>query len=182
MTKKKPCIPNRSREVSVDVCAKDSNKPFTTLDDLVEQYKKDNMQGYHRWLGKFHDIIDCICGEVGNSVPPINRKYKKNSHQYRLSNTTIEKAFDILKSIRKDDFNSFESLYDFVRNINVNGFGILASYDFALRYGYSRGIKPQNYVYIHQGTKKGAQNLKKINLLISPRLHALSRPIPRLKN
>lgn len=130
-----------------------------SLKKVIDTYIKSDTGNLTKWLQKFDTIIDCICGDIGNTVPPENGKFKKNSHQYRIKNESIVNFCNELKDIDKRNFSSFHDLFSYVSGIQVAGIGPLAKYDFCLRYGYNRGLTPQ-VVYIHAGTAIGAKALK----------------------
>lgn len=130
-----------------------------TLDDIVAYYIKENKDIIENYLGGFSTLIDCVCGGFGNVYK--QPKYKKNSHQYRLTDKTIEDAHDALLPLWEDGkgLDTFEQLMEKVTPIDVFGFGPLGKYDFAVRYGYSRGLRPEKFVYLHQGAANGAKIL-----------------------
>lgn len=59
---------------------------------------------------------------------------------------------------------SFDEVYQIVSNIQVPGFGELSNYDAAIRISSYLGFKPDN-VYLHAGTRTGAQFLEERGLL-----------------
>ena len=144
-------------------CGRDSVDGKLSLKKIVDAYIKSDSGNLKNWLQQFDSIIDCICGDVVNTIPPKNGKFKKNSHQYRLKNKSIIEFNNVLEDpkegIAKKTFSSFDDLFRYVNAINVEGIGALAKYDFCLRYGFSRGLTPQ-VVYVHAGTGNGARALK----------------------
>ena len=143
-------------------CGRESIHGDISLKKVVNSYIKSDAGNLTKWLQKFNSIIDCICGDIGNTEPPLlnNEKLKKNSHQYRLKKESIVNFYNALEGINKETFTSFNDLFNFVSGINVKGIGSLAKYDFCLRYGFNRGLIPQ-VVYVHAGTAIGAKALKK---------------------
>ena len=141
-----------------------ANEKVKTLAEIVDCYVKENKSDYEDYLGKFRTIIDCVCGKTGNKVG--KRKYKRNSHQYRFPEVAIEKTVAELSNLLKDkNFGNFEELMSDVDTVEVKNFGHLCRYDFALRYGYPKGVKPVEYVYLHAGAMDGAEALKSKGLL-----------------
>lgn len=64
-----------------------------------------------------------------------------------------------MKKSQEKKYKTFASLYDAVKKIGnrISGIGPLATYDFSIRYGYGKGLQPEEEVYIHAGTLTGAQ-------------------------
>ncbi|KAA1162765.1 hypothetical protein EU508_05340 [Pseudoalteromonas fuliginea] len=70
---------------------------------------------------------------------------------------------------------SFEDVYEIVKNIKVNGFGELSNYDTAIRISSYLGFKPKD-IYLHAGTKVGAEYLENKGLL--PKDSRLEAKVP----
>ena len=87
---------------------------------------------------------------------------KKHPHQRRINNDSLKKFSRSLikrkRAIIKS--RSFSLLLCILKSARKKGIGELTIYDTALRIGISKNIKP-NEVYLHAGTKKGAQILLK---------------------
>lgn len=116
-------------------------------------------------LLKFETILDCICGKIGNPIIRNGKvRYKRCRHQARLRNSTIINSYKKFETMKEELEKStdFESLIKKVGNTHIWGFGTLATYDFCVRFGYKRGIGPEKYVYLHAGTKEGANHLKRL--------------------
>lgn len=134
-------------------------------------------------LMNFESIVDCICGRIGNPIIRNGKvRHKRSRHQFRLRNTTIEDAEQILinKKAELEQSPDFESLIDKVGKINIWGFGSLATYDFCIRFGYKRGIRPEKYVYLHAGTKEGAKNLKRLIPALNKKEYSDKIPVDEL--
>lgn len=94
-------------------------------------------------------------------------------HQRRWGPAPLEDAYKRLKDAGFNDngilskqhsavkFNNFEDLYDTVESIikSIRGIGDLAIYDISVRIGNHQTPKilPSEYVYIHAGTRTGAE-------------------------
>lgn len=122
-----------------------------SLDDIVKDYKKlhyDNLEVYLEGLnGKIHN---CVFGPIKN--------YKKHPHQRRISRETLDNAVCSLEK-KKEELaaaKTFPELYAIVEGIEISGYGLLARYDFAIRYGFNKDIAPEE-VYLHSGTLEGAK-------------------------
>lgn len=144
------------------------------LQAIVEDYSKKYFDALEENLLKIScgTITDCVCGAINDKEHlPDNavEKYKKGRHQWRLTNAQINGFKDGLEKITTEtkDFHSFQELYSWVLNHRTNGFGDLRCYDFSLCYGYNKGLRPSEFVYIHAGTKEGAKALKEKGLLHS---------------
>lgn len=91
-----------------------------------------------------------------------NSKDKRYSHQCRLKKTVLEEARRVLlmnsKTIAQS--KSFDDLFSLVETKvgGITGIGELYIYDTSLRIGAKLGLLPTK-VYLHAGTRKGAQAL-----------------------
>lgn len=146
----------------------------TGLSEIVEDYKKNHFDNLEKNLSKISSgtITDCVCGALNSKeyLPDdADEKYKKGPHEWRLPNAQINGFIKALKAaqIETETFNSFDDLYSWVLKKRTNGFGHLRCYDFSLSYGYNKGLRPIEFVYIHAGTKTGAKALKDKGLLQS---------------
>ena len=143
-----------------------------------------NREQLRYYLGNCSSFIDFITGNNGNPEdyePGFDYKYSW-THQRHLKcffPNALEKVFRYLTSkcekryhkyYFKKNFSSFEELITTVRSLyplkntqtNLKGFGNLDSYDFSLRYAYSRSrnLLPKEYVYVDHGrTKDSAEML-----------------------
>lgn len=102
-----------------------------------------------------------------NDDREILEKCVKGQHQKRMTQKTLSatvtelKNNNILTRLQKGEFIDFEHLYDTVRGLirPIKGIGDLTTYDTALRLGHIYGLRPQQYVYLACGAKKGAEKL-----------------------
>lgn len=156
------------------------------LSEIVEDYYKKYFAALEEYLPKISSgtVLDCICGalNVKKYLPDeADEKYKKESHQRRLTNAQINRFKEALEKavLEKQEFHSFHELYTWVLKKRTNGFRELRCYDFSLCYGYNKGLRPSEFVYIHAGTKAGAEALKEKGLLpseITDRIEVKSFP------
>lgn len=132
-----------------------------TLEDIVRIYEKYDLRNLEALLiGLKHaNTVELICGKIPNPNPNPLPLYNRHPHQNRLPNETIEEASKKFECIGEKRYKDFEDLYESVKKIGkeISGIGPLAIYDFSIRYGYSKGLQPEEEVYIHAGTLTGAE-------------------------
>ena len=167
------CNPSKKSKTCVcEPCPEDRIKHDEnhnpTLSELIESYKvkwKGNLENH---LTNFDTITDCVCGAVGNMDAPHPAPFiRKGSHQFCMPTATINEIVPRLNNVKSKNFVDFDELYDYVEEVSkgVEDYGDLAKYDFSLRYGFKRGLKPEKYVYTHRGARAGAEALVKAGLL-----------------
>lgn len=133
---------------------------------MVDEYRRfvtdDVLDSLYRNQAQELLFTNFICGAVNTERNPANNKFRKDLHQYRLASTTIVAAREVLEKAGLDRLTSFREILERVIGLTrkageskgVRGFGVLACYDFTLRYARSRGIQPE-VVYLHAGTAEG---------------------------
>ncbi len=149
----------------------------TKLEDLVKDYltkkyedpkypDKDvsTTQEWHDiYLSSLEDMTDFICGTHNEIKAPDGPPYKFDNHQWPLRCKSRQHLVnDIAESLKNIDdlkFDDFEDLMNEVEKHKVSYFGDTAKYDFALRYGWKKGIRPERYVYVHSKPRLSAQHL-----------------------
>lgn len=124
-----------------------------SLDDVVKDYRKkhyDNLEAYLQGLNG--NICRCVSGPL--------RNHKKHPHQRRIPNEILNEGVCRLEKKKAElaAARTFPELYAIVEGIGVPGYGLLATYDFAIRYGFSNGVVPED-VYLHAGTLEGAKTV-----------------------
>lgn len=149
-----------------------------SLDDVVKDYRKkhyDNLETFLRDLKG--DICKCVYGPFD--------KYKKHPHQRRIPNKVLKKVIYQLEKNRVElaGAKTFPELYSIVDGIEVPGYGLLATYDFAIRYAFGKGIVPED-VYLHAGTLEGAKTVLAEKKKIHPgdiiTVKELQKPLQKL--
>ena len=134
-----------------------------TLEGIVRIYEKYDLRDLEAFLIglKNAKLIELVCGKIPNPNPNPLPKYKRHAHQKRLSNKAIEEASKEFEEIAKEKYETFEALYEAVKKIGnrISGIGPLTIYDFSIRYGYGKGLQPEEEVHIHASTLIGAENL-----------------------
>ncbi len=85
---------------------------------------------------------------------------KRNPHQRRLKKENLERfASNLIENIIEiQNSKTFDELLKVIENCKVKGIGVLACYDTATRIGAKLKLFPE-FIYLHAGTKKGAENL-----------------------
>lgn len=117
-------------------------------------------------------LRDQVYGDLDGKVHP---------HQRRVGSDILDEAIRVLHSAGFDSagqyfsngnptgFVDFEELYDFVEGKlgHINGIGGLTIYDIAVRIGWHQNprVLPKDYVYIHAGTKVGAEKVLGIRII-----------------
>ena len=143
-------------------CLECKHRSFARLEDMINHYIREHRVYRRREktrcrrqtsLGQAIEIAAMSVTECGDRHP----------HQHRISKRVLMKARREIVSKKKslaaaDDFEKLhETVCDATRDIS--GIGPLASYDFAVRIGYFRGVEPKKWVYLHAGAKEGARKL-----------------------
>lgn len=117
-------------------------------------------------------LRDQVYGDLDGKVHP---------HQRRVGSDILDEAIKVLHSAgfynngqyfnngKPTKFVDFEELYDFVEGKleHINGIGDLTVYDIAVRIGWHQNpwVLPKDYVYIHAGTKVGAEKVLGIRII-----------------
>lgn len=132
------------------------------LDALVTDYIENHRQAARREL-RFFEIQRSLDNAVQLAALAKGPPGKRFAHQRRIPARALESAAAILaravEEMRK--CTNFEELIQLIEhNVgHVPNIGELYIYDTALRIGAKLGIEPE-YVYLHAGTRKGAQALR----------------------
>ncbi len=148
-----------------NVC-KGTTPQGSTLEEMVKDYQKKYHKPLTDRLASLVTITDFICGQANkleaSEVEHLPKfKFCKNSHQFRMPDTTVKDANRILSGLQLDKMRTFKEVHEAVveKIPAIEDFGILAAYDFTLRYCFSRDIYPEN-VFLHAGTKIGTKYLQ----------------------
>ena len=147
---------------------KDELPSATSLSELINLYKQKHKNNLEKYLLRFDTITDCVCGGVGNTDAPHPAPFiREGSHQYCMPVATINEVVPRLNEVKSKSFADFDELFAYVDSLSrgVDNYGDLAKYDFSLRYGFKRGLRPEKYVYTHRGAGIGASALVKAGLL-----------------
>lgn len=121
-----------------------------------------------KYFPELKNIRDYVCGRHNETelTDESNVKYRKDSHQKHLTNGQVN---DIVSKILPDELeehaSSFDAMYSHLMNKGINRIGHCNCYDFCIRYLWDRGLKPDDYVYIHRGSLVGAKALRCLGLL-----------------
>lgn len=134
---------------------------------MKTQKLKNIISHYKKWKGENPDTWIEHCANQENLKNAIiyaalaeNHLGKRNGHQRRLKKLHLEKfaaqLIDRIKDIKAAQ--SFDQLLKIVESCKIYGIGELACYDTANRIGAKLGLRP-DLIYLHAGTKKGAEKL-----------------------
>lgn len=128
---------------------------------IIKDYKHLRLKYADPWL------IDCkkersIDNVILMASTARNNENKKHPHQNLIP---IKILYNFYRKIMKmketiKDSDDFHSLYKNIEKCKIKGIGDLAIYDTAQRIGVSIGKYPE-YIYIHRGTKVGAEKFLK---------------------
>ncbi|MGV8878079.1 MAG: hypothetical protein ACOH2A_03505 [Sphingobacteriaceae bacterium] len=122
---------------------------------------------YHRLRDKNPDIWVNFCRLQANLSLAIhfaalaeNEYHKRHYHQRRLKKADLQLFADNIlgKLAEIQAIPNFDELYNTVSSCRVQGVGELAIYDTANRIGEYLKLEPE-YIYLHAGTRKGAEKL-----------------------
>ncbi len=150
------------------------DKDYQSLKEMVNWYSKKRKGKVYTNMHSFKTLLDCITGapgankeELPDSLDKDVPRYKKGSHQRRLTNAVINNALAKFKALNLDPckFADFDCFVDHITAHTVHRFGSTCIYDFCLNYDYKFGLKPENKVYIHAGPAESVKALRKHNLI-----------------
>jgi hypothetical protein len=132
---------------------------FMNLTAIIGRYKKCRAKHPDQHLldaAKYANIADAI----DHAAKARDRNGAKHPHQHRVKNPTLDQFAQNLQKRQKTIASSpdFDTLIAEVEKNKIPGIGDLTVYDTALRIGVYLGIPPTQ-VYLHQGTREGAENL-----------------------
>lgn len=152
-----------------------------SLDDLIWHYRTEAWHSYEACLNMLDSTLELVVGDLNPGKSPDSNKFKRSTHQFCMPNATIREAcndFDKNRTVL-EAATDFSALYSEVCKIaknlrkfkvknstkESNFFGVLASYDFAVRYGYKR-MKALEFpqfklwpdkLHLHAGAYEGAK-------------------------
>lgn len=156
----------------------------TSFAQLVDCYMvgaywrlRGNLFNYKNYLPNYSSFIHhCVYGHKetakGHNGPvdcriPTSSVYDvviydthKHWHQHRVAYKYLQ-TFEIhVSKLNLSGFADFDAFFDYVAsNCGLKDGRCLLTYDFCIRYGYDKGLLPQQYVYLYRGAKSGAEAL-----------------------
>jgi hypothetical protein len=149
------CIPSSSK------CSPATASVNADLAALVRLYRIHNRADSEKEIKFFRDMPSFELA-VHHAALATDDRGKRYSHQRRISQSPLKSAKQILaKSFSKiEKCGSFHELYSWLAEAlgAVHGLGELYIYDTAFRLGAFRRLAPE-FVYLHRGTRAGAQAL-----------------------
>lgn len=85
---------------------------------------------------------------------------KRHGHQRRLKETDLRAAHSVLSECDFQSCKTFDAIHKAIEDAleDIPGIGPLTVFDIACRIGAFKGVSPKK-VYLHAGTRKGAQAL-----------------------
>jgi len=117
------------------------------LDGFIEYFKTENI----------NEVIRFATKEKG-----LGPFFLKNPHYKHIRHEPLKKKYKLLlkSGIDKKGFKDFNSLYDFIKDIDVDGIDIVINYDISLAIGASLKIPLPTQVYLTSTeVKKSAKKL-----------------------
>lgn len=152
-----------------------------SLAAIVKDYVRRHRHKTIRELRYFRNLpnLQAAITDAGLARRLDGDRYKRYSHQRRIPREALDKATTRLRRAAVGDARSFADLITRVRKAvgPVHGIGELYIYDTALRLGGHLRLLPRE-VYLHAGTRRGAQALG-----VDPRSDSVSpnqlRPVLR---
>lgn len=129
------------------------------IESIINAYKKLRTQHPDIWL------TDCASSEnlyvaIQRSATARNAVGKKHSHQHRIPNTALEEFAAVIQE-RSHELQatvSFGEILALVGDCRVKGISELTIYDASQRLGCFLNLFPEE-IYLHSGTRKGAEIL-----------------------
>jgi len=129
------------------------------LSNIIKVYKKYKDGNPDSWIEFAKSQIN-LKGAIRVSSLSINQDNRRNPHQYRLEQKTLDATCDELLLIERKlkVAKTFDELYKLIMSIDVFGLGPLTRYDIATRIGAYLKLYPDR-IYLHAGTRTGAKKL-----------------------
>ena len=110
-----------------------------------------------------YSLIDCAAAKslehaIKMAATARNLAGKKHPHQFRIQNSILQDYSLSLLSIKREisEAASFGLLYSLVYGCRIKGISDLTIYDTSHRIGCFLNLSPEE-VYLHSGTRKGAE-------------------------
>lgn len=129
--------------------------------------------------GMLRELTGTISFELAASCRYINEKGKivYCGHQWCVRRDALNHILEALTQQQDKiaEAKDFEAMYKIVSDTKIPYIGPLTKYDIAMRVGYLQSPKvlPQDLVYIHAGTEKGAKALHQRGLLKNKPSHTM---------
>ena len=129
------------------------------IQKIIYHYRKWRFVNPDTWI-IFTSVQKDFAMGIRVAALSLNHLEKKNNHQKRIKNVILESFMNNLLNRQTDIPNAtdFHTLLKIVEECKVKGIADLTCYDVANRLGNKLGKHPA-YVYLHAGTKIGAENL-----------------------
>lgn len=131
--------------------------------DMCQNFPSDFVESFMVALQDYATPPCCVPTVQPNEVVRVNSIHW---HQWRIKKTILENfTKDVVRfqqngNLILSNYRDFDEFFDFVASHCSLGYGrCLLTYDFCLRYGYNRGLRPKDYVYLYRGAHEGAEYL-----------------------
>ena len=138
------------------------HRRLRSLTAIVKDYVRRHRHKTRRELRYFRNLpsLKAAITDAGLARRLDGERYKRYSHQRRIPRDALETAAACLHRANLGSARSFADLMARVSNAvgSVHGIGELYIYDTALRLGGHLRLLPRE-VYLHAGTRRGAQAL-----------------------
>ncbi|WP_340201926.1 hypothetical protein [Ascidiimonas sp. W6] len=150
------------------------------IEEIINDYKRWRDVNPDSWIihcksqDSLEEAIECAARAK-------NHEGKKNPHQYRLRIKAIDAFVASLNEQKAAiaQVQTFKELLQIITKNTVKYIGPLAHYDTAVRIGAWLDLSPE-YIYIHCGTKVGAERLLKRKIR-TPFINISELPSPFLQ-
>lgn len=157
------------------------HRRFNSITAIVQDYIRRHRPNAIRELQYFRNIpsLKEAIEQAGLARTPNG---KRSSHQRRIPASVLQQATRRLRRANLGHVGSFAQLIARVTTAtrSVHGIGELYVYDTALRLGVHLGLRPRR-VYLHAGTRRGAQALGLDSRSESLSLNQLPEALRRLR-
>lgn len=155
-----------------------------SLAAIVKDYVRRHRHKTIRELRYFRDLpsLEAAITDAGLARRLDGERYRRYSHQRRIPRDALEAA---TRRLYRANLGSARSFADLITRVSsavrsVRGIGELYIYDTALRLGGHLRLLPRE-VYLHAGTRRGAQALGLDHRLESVSPHQLPAVLLRLR-
>ena len=153
------------------------------IESAVRHYKREHLPNLKRLL-EWYSSMASLSDAIINAAMGKDERGKRHPHQRRLREMNLVTPRRRLLGLKEQmrQCTSFEELLDLVEAITdrIHGLGELYAYDTALRIGAYLGLLPEK-VYLHAGTRVGAQALGFDTKARSIQLQSLPQPFHSLE-
>jgi hypothetical protein len=129
------------------------------IESIIKAYRSLKNQHPDVWLSDCENA-EALDHAIETAATAKNSAGKKHSHQHRIPNAILDQfAIRILGKVNEvAGCTDFHSLLSIIERCKIKGISELTIYDTAQRIGCYLKIHPER-IYLHRGTRKGAEIL-----------------------